>query len=171
MWFGMTAYSIGASSNMPELTVSPATMKKATTFQATRGLTQSPQNEACQGKDDGGERKHQKWYATKSVSLTTNPTASPYSKVRQTLITTPSDSDFTLKRSRSRSWMLKERYEEGTLALEKTRPAAVTGSAITHRRLHHRTRVPVTQKEQRKQQHGHEGERRPADHRHTLNTQ
>lgn len=66
-----------------------------------------------------------------SVSLTTNPTASPYSKVRQTLITTPSDSDFTLKRSRSRSWMLKERYEEGTLALEKTRPAAVTGSAIT----------------------------------------
>ena len=26
---GMTAYSIGASSNMPELTVSPATMKKA----------------------------------------------------------------------------------------------------------------------------------------------
>lgn len=27
--------------------------------------------------------------------------------------------------------MLKERYEEGTLALEKTRPAAVTGSAIT----------------------------------------
>ena len=42
-----------------------------------------------------------------------------------------SDSDFTLKRSRSRSWMLKERYEEGTLAWEKTRPAAVTGSAIT----------------------------------------
>ncbi len=33
--------SIGASSNMPELTVSPATMKKVMTFQATRGLTQS----------------------------------------------------------------------------------------------------------------------------------
>mgnify|MGYP000988373094 CR=1 FL=1 len=47
------------------------------------------------------------------------------------LVLVSSDSDFTLKRSRSRSWMLKERYEEGTLALEKTRPAAVTGSAIT----------------------------------------
>ena len=47
------------------------------------------------------------------------------------LVLVSSDSDFTPKRSRSRSWMLKERYEEGTLALEKTRPAAVTGSAIT----------------------------------------
>ena len=67
--------------------------------------------------------------------------------------------------------MLKERYEEGHPLHWKTETGrGPYGKRHHHRRLHHRTRVPVTQKEQRKQQHCHEGERRPADHRHTLNT-
>ena len=45
---------------MPELTISPATMKKATTFQATRKDDPESQNQKhARGKDDGGERKHQ----------------------------------------------------------------------------------------------------------------
>ena len=90
----MTAYSIGASSNMPELTVSPATMKKATTFQATRGLTQSRRTKHARERTTAVNASI-RMVRDESVSLTTNPTASPYSKVRQTLITTPSDSDFT----------------------------------------------------------------------------